>query len=37
VAAIEETRDTLFEDHQIVAQLESWFIDAVEETRDAMR
>ena len=37
VAAIEETRDALFEDHQIVAQLESWFIDAVEETRDAMR
>ena len=36
-AAIEETRDAMFEDHQIVAQLEAWFISAVEETRDAMR
>jgi len=36
-AAIEETRDAMFEDHQIVAQLEAWFIDVVEETRDAMR
>ena len=37
VAAIEETRGALFEDHEIVAELEAWFISAVEETRDAMR
>jgi predicted O-linked N-acetylglucosamine transferase (SPINDLY family) len=37
VAAIDETRGAVFEDERIVAELESWFISTVEETRDAMR
>ncbi len=36
VAAIEETRGAVFEDDKIVAELEAWFVSAVEETRDAM-
>jgi predicted O-linked N-acetylglucosamine transferase (SPINDLY family) len=37
VAAIDEARGAVFEDERIVAELESWFISTVEETRDAMR
>lgn len=37
VAAIERSRDAIFEDERIVAELEDWFVSAVEETRDAMR
>ena len=33
VAAIEETRGAVFEDDEIVAQLEAWFVSAVEDTR----
>jgi len=37
VKAIEETRDAVFEDDRIVAELEDWFVSAVAHARDAMR
>lgn len=36
VTAIAETRNAVFEDDEIVTELEAWFVSAVEETRDAM-
>ena len=36
VAAIEETRGRVFEDHEIVNELGAWFVSAVEETRDSL-
>jgi predicted O-linked N-acetylglucosamine transferase (SPINDLY family) len=36
VAAIEESRGAIFDDDHIVAELEDWFLAAVEEARAVM-